>query len=45
MRTSGNFKERGKIGAEQTGVLDAQGKNLKETFAKQLDVSIIQRGG
>ena len=45
MRKSGSLKETGKIGAEQTGVLDGQGKNLKKTFAKQLDVSITHRGG
>ena len=42
MRKSGNLKERGKIGTEQTGVLDAQEKNLKKLFAKQLGVIIIQ---
>ncbi len=33
----------GGIGTEQKGVLNDQGNNLKKTFAKQLDVSIIQR--
>ena len=43
MRKPGSLKERGKIGAEQKGVLYDQGNNLKKTFAKQLGVSIIQR--